>query len=314
MKKEKFPTRFFLICVLLIPEFLVLHLHSQELEPRIYSNLPMGLNFAVAGFARSAGEVLVDASLPVEDFNIEANMLFLGYARSLNLFGKSGQVQIVTPYVFGEARAILAGQDTLRPLSGFADPRIRIGINLIGAPALGLKSFGEYHQKSILGISLQLVPPFGKVDQERRVNIGSNRWSFKPELGFSQALTPHLILEIYGGVWIFTKNTEYLMSSVLSQDILWTSQSHLIYTFGRGGPWIAANATFYSGGATYIDGLRQKTFQENYRLGLTFSLPFSMNHALKINFSTGVSTRFGQDFDTFGIVYQYRWLKRTKNK
>ena len=38
--------------------------HAQELEPRAYSNLPMGLNFLATGSAHSKGGLSTDPSLP----------------------------------------------------------------------------------------------------------------------------------------------------------------------------------------------------------------------------------------------------------
>ena len=281
--------------------------YAQQLEPRIYSNLPQKLDFLIVGNVYSTGGFVVDAALPVEDFKVEANQLVLGYAKSLNIFGKSGQLQIVSPFVIANADAVLAGRDTSRSITGFADTRVRIGWNLIGAPSLSMSEFRSYQQKTILGISLQVVAPFGQYDETRILNLGANRWAFKPEVGLSQAITDRITLEAYGGIWIFTKNANYLENSKVEQDPLWTTQFHLTYSFGPGKPWIAANSTFFSGGTTYIDGAPQNNFQSNYRGGLTLAVPFGRKHALKLNCSFGVSTRFGQELTNGGIFYQYRW-------
>jgi len=47
--------------------------------------------------------------------------------------------------------------------------------------------------------------------------------------------------------------------------------------------------------------------QENTRLGFTFVMPLNKHNSLKLNYSTGVSTRTGSDFDSFAIGWQYRW-------
>ena len=48
--------------------------------------------------------------------------------------------------------------------------------------------FGPSATDLIVGASLQVSAPFGQYDNDRLVNIGTNRWSFKPESGISKAL------------------------------------------------------------------------------------------------------------------------------
>src|SRR5215470_7298745 len=73
-------------------------LRAQSLEPRAYANLPIGLNFLLAGYAYSRGDVLLDPSLPVSDASARINAFFLGYVRSLDVAGRSGSVGLVLPY------------------------------------------------------------------------------------------------------------------------------------------------------------------------------------------------------------------------
>ena len=92
----------------------------------------------------------------------------------------------------------------------------------------------------------------------------------------------------------------------MSQDPLWTFQGHAIRVFGRKG-WLALDGTLVRGGATSVDGVVQNTFSENVRLGATAAWFINMKHALKAAFATGVTTRYGGDFDTISIGYQYGW-------
>ena len=279
---------------------------GQEMEPRIYATLPAGLNFVAVGYARSTGSVVIDVAVPIEDFRMTMNQGILGYARAVNLFGRSGMVQVLAPYVHGRAEAVVAGQDTSRTLTGFADPRIRMSINLLGGPSLTLGEFARYRQRTIVGVSLQMTVPLGAYDTSRQLNLGSNRWGFKPEMGVSQPFK-RWTFEVYGGVWLFTENNAFRGVSTVKQDPLWTLQGHVIYAFRRRGLWAAFNSTFFSGGKTKVDGVVQNSFQANFRFGATLAVPLAQRHALKAVFSTGVATRFGQDFDSLGLFYQYRW-------
>src|SRR5688572_12502589 len=64
---------------------------AQELEPRAYSSVPVGMIFLISGYGYTAGNVVTDPALPLEDAEIEAHAAFVGYARSLDVFGRSGK-------------------------------------------------------------------------------------------------------------------------------------------------------------------------------------------------------------------------------
>ena len=103
--------------------------------------------------------------------------------------------------------ADVAGQPRAREVSGFGDPRFRFSVNFSGAPALSLQEFAGYRQDLILGASLQ-VSALGQYDADKGVNIGTNRWSIKPELGLSKAFGP-LTLELAAGVSMYTDNHDF---------------------------------------------------------------------------------------------------------
>ena len=62
---------------------------SQDLDPRAYANIPVGLNFAVLGYGYSEGSVTADASAAIEDAKVETNVGVFAYARSIDFFGRS---------------------------------------------------------------------------------------------------------------------------------------------------------------------------------------------------------------------------------
>ena len=52
--------------------FFMVQIHSQDLEPRVMSAIPTGGNFAIVSYSYSAGNILLDNSLPIED--LKANL------------------------------------------------------------------------------------------------------------------------------------------------------------------------------------------------------------------------------------------------
>ena len=131
-----------------------------------------------------------DASLPVENAQLKTSSVVLAYARVRDLWGTSGKFDAIVPYTSLSGTAELAGQPVDREANGLADARFRLSVNLYGAPALTLQEFRNYEQDLIVGASLQVSVPWGQYDSSRVVNIGTNRWSFKPEVGISQAAGP----------------------------------------------------------------------------------------------------------------------------
>jgi hypothetical protein len=278
---------------------------GQDLEPRAYVNTPVGLNFLLAGYVYTQGNVGVDPSLHVTDLTIRTHGPVLAYVRTLDVWGRSGKLEVISPYAWLSGSAKVAGQERDREVSGFADPRMRFSVNLYGAPSLSMEQFSEYKQDLIVGASLQVSVPLGQYDSDKAVNIGTNRWSFKPELGFSKALGP-MTLEVLPSVTIFTDNNDFFGGKHVAQDPIYSVQGHLIYRFDFGA-WVALDSTYYAGGRTTVDDVRKDDRQENVRLGITVALPLDRHFSLKLYGSTGIYSRTGSTFDAAGIALQFRW-------
>jgi hypothetical protein len=278
---------------------------AQVLEPRAYTNTPVGLNFFIASYAYTSGGVASDPTIPLENASVQAHGTILAYARALNVWGRSGKVDVVLPYAWVSGSAELAGQRGEREISGFGDPQLRFSVNVYGAPALSLKEFVGYRQDLLLGASLQVSAPLGQYDADRLLNIGTHRWTIKPELGISKTLGS-LTLELAAGVSFYTDNHDFFGGQSRAQNPIYSIQAHAIYSL-RSGIWMAVDGTYYTGGRTTIDGVEGNDLQHNSRVGLTVALPVNRRNSLKLYASTGVSTRTGSDFDTMGVAWQYRW-------
>jgi len=278
---------------------------AQSIEPRAYSNVPVGVNFLLAGYYQTRKGLAFDTASPVSDPNLETHNAVLGYARALDLWGKSGKFDVIAPYSFLSGTATYQGAPVEREVDGFGDPLFRISINLYGAPALRLPEFKSYQQDVIVGTSLQVQAPAGQYDNTKLVNIGTNRWSFKPEVGVSKAAGPWT-LELKAGVTFFTTNTDFFNGASRSQDPLYSFSAHGIYNF-RSGIWASLDATWFGGGRTTIDDTLNNDLQQNWRVGGTLAFPVDMHHSIKLYASSGVSARTGNSYDLLGIAWQYRW-------
>lgn len=280
---------------------------AQSIEPRLFSNAPIGVNFVLGGYAHSSGGVVLDASVPLEDASVRVHSAFAGYSRSIAVGGRSGQVQALFAYarLSGEALLSTSGEVRTRDVDGLGDPSFRFMVNLHGAPALSAAEFRGYRQDLVVGVSLGVTAPLGQYDPDRLVNLGTNRWTFKPEFGIAKAVGPW-ILEATGAVSLYTDNDDFFGGQHRSQDPVYSVQGHGIYTF-RPGLWTALDATWYTGGRTTTDGVTGDDLLRNWRAGLTTAVPVNPRHSVKIYFSNGVSTRSGDDFFLAGAAWQYRW-------
>jgi Putative MetA-pathway of phenol degradation len=279
--------------------------HGQALEPRSYANTPVGINFLLLGYGYTEGDVAFDASSPIKDAKVNVHSGILAYARSLDVWGLSGKVLAALPVAEASGSATVAGQGRDRQVLGLADPLLRLSVNFFGAPALSMEDFPTYQQDIIVGAGLQVTAPLGQYDSTKLLNIGTNRWSFKPELGVSKAWGP-VTLELIPAITFFTRNDDFLDGKSLEKDPVYSVQGHLIYEFSPA-LWAALDATYYVGGRTTVDGEKSSEHPENVRLGVTAALSVSRHQSIKLYGSTGVYNRTDNDFWAVGIAWQYRW-------
>jgi len=277
---------------------------GQQLEPRAYSPSPVGTSFLVTGFARSSGGVTFDPTIPVTDVNAKLNSSFLAIGRTFGLFGRQSLVTAALPYVWGEVSGSIGEQRRSITRSGLADINLRFAINIVGSPALNPTQFAAArHDNFILAASLSVSPPTGQYDPVKLINLGTNRWAFRPEIGFSLPIKK-MSLDLYAAASFFTANNNFFPGqSVRAQDALGSLQGHLSYSVRRG-LWIAFDSTWYGGGATHLNNGPATSRQSSSRIGGTVSFPIGKVQSIKISYSSGVTARIGSAFDTLAVSWQ----------
>ena len=279
--------------------------HAQDIEPRSYSNAPIGVNFLIAGYAYTQGGIAFGPALPLTNEELKTSSAVLAYARVFDFMGMSGKFDAIVPYASLSGSADFAGERVTRDINGFADARLRVSVNFYGAPALRLSEFKDYEQDWIVGASLQVAFPSGQYDSTRLINIGTNRWFIKPEIGISKAVGP-LTLEGAFAVTFYTDNNDFFGGKQRSQDPLYSVRAHAIYNFPSG-LWGSFDVTYFTGGRTTVNGVLDYNLQQNWRVGGTLAIPIDQRNSIKLNASSGVSARTGNNFDLAGIAWQYRW-------
>ncbi len=266
---------------------------AQEIEARAYSNAPIGMNFITAGIAQAkSGSYLL---------NTEAVSL----THVLDLAGQSGRLTLTVPYAELSGVGRVGGQSINASAEGLSDPMIKASVNLYGAPALTNGQFPSYQQDLIIGASLAATIPWGKYNSSQMVNVGGNRSLIQPAAGLSQAIGAWR-LELAGMATIYTSNTNYMGSNTLSQNPVYSGETHAIY-YSPNTAWISADATYFTGGQTYVNGMPASGTQENWRFGSTLSYPIDKQNSIRLSGSKGVYSRTDTSYNAIGVSWQYRW-------
>ncbi len=294
------------LCLLLLVVTMSPPISAQEMEPRAYSRAPVGTQFVVFSYAYQTGDVLTDAALPLSNVKVKLSAGSMAYGRTFGLLGRQANVSIFSSYVKGRVSGTVFEEQQEVTRSGIGDIRLRFSTILLGGTALTPGEFAGYKPKTVVGASVTVVAPTGQYDPRRLVNIGANRWSFKPDVGVSTPIG-HWTFEMAGGVWLFTTNNNFFGGSRREQKPLASLQANAIYTLRRR-MWISGNATYYAGGRTVVNGVANNDLQRNSRVGATFSFPVNQKQSIKVVWAKGVTARFGGDLNTVAIAWQYSWF------
>jgi hypothetical protein len=287
---------------------------AQDLTPRAYFPAPVSSNAVIVTYLFSDGEVLFDPTLPITDATGRIHAPVMSYYHAFNFFGRSANITGSLPFAIGDLRGSVAGRETAIHRAGMGDTVLRLAVNLRGAPARSPREFVKAGlPKSMIGASLKIVAPLGQYDPTRLINLGTNRWAFKPELGVTRR-AGKFVLDVYGGVWFFTANDDFFApepgvpGKTRRQDPIGAMEAHLSYDI-KPFLWLAVDFTYWYGGRTSVDGLESETtLQANSRLGLTGSVPLTRSQSLKFSYSDGVIIRVGGNFRIFSVGWQYGWL------
>jgi hypothetical protein len=291
-----------IIAVLFLVNF---PLFSQELEPRNLTNVPVGTNFAVLGYGYAQGNILFDPALPLEDVNARTHALVGAWVRSYNFFGMGAKTSIILPFAAGDWEGIYQGDNAYTSRTGIADVRLGFAFNFIGSPAVDKSEFKEYKQKTIAGFSFQMVAPTGQYFEDRLINLGSNRWAFRPQLDVSHKIGTWY-LEYALNAWLYTSNEAFWGGKTLQQKPLGTIKLNVIKSFNKG-IWASIGAGYAFGGRSFVNTVKRDANISTMRMGAILTIPVHPQHSLKL--TAVVARRFeeGADFDSFGLAYQFMW-------
>jgi hypothetical protein len=209
----------------------------------------------------------------------------------------------------------VAGTEAHAYRSGMLDSSFRFSVNLKGGPAMEQRDYVKWRQKILLGVSIRVVAPTGQYDSAKLINYGSNRWAVKPEIGLSRR-RGHWMVDTYGAGWFFTANHGFFSPDPASpkntrtESPVFAFEGHLSYDV-KPRLWASFDGNFWVGGSSSINGVENSsTQQRNSRVGATVSVPVTLHQALKVSYNRGAYIRYGGNYDTVSVAWQYSWQGR----
>lgn len=291
---------------------------GQTLAPRAYLITPEGSNVVTVSSTFLHGNILFDNTVPIAGASGNIGLIIPTYYRSLNLLGRSANFVLVVPIAVAKFQGLVVNQEQSTRRTGLGDGAVRFSVNLKGGPAMKVPQFMKWRQKRLLGASLMVQFPSGQYDSTRLINIGSNRWAFKPELGYSERWG-NWVLDAYAAVWFFTRNHEFFSHNSFfpgtrqqTQEPIGVIETHLSYDV-KPRLWVSFDGNFWYGGKTTLNDVQNpNTLQKNSRIGATAAMPISQHQSLKFSYDWGAIVRFGGKYQAVGIAWQYAWINGSR--
>jgi hypothetical protein len=283
---------------------------AQEVEIRRWNQLPVDQNFAVFSYARTTAEISTDPVLGVEDATVNVDTWVLGYIRTFEIFDKTARAEIRQSFQDGTWSGLLRGVPATVEREGANDTVFRLAVNLLGGPPLAGEAFADWRatvsEETILGVALAVSVPTGEYFSDRLINLGGNRYSLRPQIGF-QHRDGAWVYEATGTAFLFGENDDFFGGKRRTQEPLFSLEGSIEYDFAPG-VWLSAGAAIAAGGQSAIDGMERN--DERLDVGWLVSGGVPLTRALTFRASyigTQNLNDFGLAAHTISLGLQTSW-------
>lgn len=280
--------------------------YAQFTDPRTYTNSPVGTNQVELFYGYARSNTSIDPSLIVEGAKFSVNEGIVDYTRSFALWRRMAWVEPSLP-IAGLAGSI-GGTNVSGSVTGAGDLACQFGMLLKGGPALSPSEFENYKLTTSVGASVTITAPTGRYDPNKLLNLGTDRWSFKPEFGLSRPFgrEQKWALDAYVNSYFFTDNTRYRGVEILSQRPLPGVETHVSYSFNDA-VWVSLDGRYSLRGNTLINGIQQNDVQENFILGSEVNVSLNERNTLIFVLAKAFVHQNGPSVRGFTVRYDYSW-------
>jgi hypothetical protein len=288
----------------------ILHRPEQALaqftDAHTYDNTPVGVNQIETDYAFVHGNASIDTSLVIEGANLDVNQGTIAYTHYFGLFHRLTWVEATVPVA--HLSGAINGTDVHGSSTGTGDSGYTLAMLVKGGPTLNTTQFDSYKPTTIVGASVAVTAPTGLYDPDKILNLGSDRWSVKPEIALSQPFGPgqKWQLDAYANAYFYTDNTAYRGREILRQQPLTGMEEHISYSFNDS-LWISSDTRYSFRGATVIDGVDQNNTQHNLIVGSEMKLSMNARHSLLVEFAKAVIHHNSPGVIGLAVKYDYTW-------
>lgn len=283
---------------------------AQELEIGRWNHLPVNQNFVTANYGHTDGDIAFDPLLRIENTSVAMDTWLLGYIRTFELFDKTARIEVRQAWQTGHWTGMVNGTPTSISREGWADTFVRIGVNLLGAPPLAGSNYASYRAatkvETIVGAALGVQIPTGKYLDDKLINLGTNRFTFRPQMGI-QHHHDNWTFNATGMAMIFTENSSFFGGNRLEQAPFYTIDGTVKYSF-ESGLWASASAGIGVGGRSTVNDSKKDDYKENYAWAVSLGFPVTSSVGFKVAYiETDHWARVGTASQTVSIALVGTW-------
>jgi hypothetical protein len=302
--------RILTLILLLVSSGLAEQVSAQDLEPRRWSHLPIGQTIVGVGYGYTEANVFFSPVLKLTDGTSRINGLGFSAIHTFDLAGKSARISLLLPYASGRWEGDIDGESQVIHRNGAGDPRLRLSMNLYGAPPLKGPAFAQYRAEhttnTVVGASVAVTAPLGKYCDDCLINIGNNRWSVRPQVGVVHTRGPWSF-ELTGSAFVFTDNDSFIDNAVLEQKPMYALQTHVVYDF-KPGLWVSLSTGYGVGGRISIDQQKTNFEVDNWVWAASFGFPLGKTQSVRLTWLSGRTQNLaGRDSDNLLLGWSVRW-------
>lgn len=279
---------------------------AQDIEPRRWSTLPINKNFVGVGYGYAYGKIYFDPVLDVKNASVDISSFAVSYVRSFSLGKKLGRFDVLLPYSIARWEGILAGSPTSVTRNGISDPRLRLSVNILGPDAMELSEIQDYMSThpvyTVVGVSLAITVPFGQYFDDKLLNIGQNRFVFRPQAGFVHNWR-RWSFEWTGSIYFFTNNNDFFSNTIRKQDPIFAMQTHLIRQF-KNRTWVSLSLGTGLAGQSVLNNVPNNDEREDILGAFSFGVPMMKNQSLKFVYLRSQTLNdIGGNINSFGFIW-----------
>jgi hypothetical protein len=294
----------FALLVLRFPD----EVYAQFTDPRNYDNAPVGINQIELEYAYARSNASVDTSLVVAGAKLNLNAGTIDYTRYFSFIHRMAWVEATVP--LAGLGGSVTGTNIHGSSTGTGDSSYEFATLLKGGPALSVAQFASYKPTTTLGVSLTVTTPTGLYNSDKLLNLGSDRWSFKPEIAVSHPFGPEQKwkFDAYVNAYFYTDNSSYLGKEILRQQALTGLEGHISYSFTNS-LWASVDTRYSFRGDTLVDGVNENNGQQNFTLGSELNVSLNPKNSLVFEFAKALVHQNGPAYTGFAVKYSYTWGK-----